>query len=697
MSLTPRPSRFSRFVGSASGADALDALAAVASSAPHSPAVSRSASAAKTGPNVPATPISSGCASVLWLKKLAQERPETEDEDHFFDCKSKDMPTTDAMMRVLKTDDVWLNIVNTTRALSDKLAQKTPDLAGPDRKREAMAVFFAAFESILLREDARLKAKKEKPWVIDNLGRATSIHKSLLLCSWEITSASYGRRDLTVFNAAIEAFEIPAFDILKIIEPFARLPDMPRPLASHINLCGVRVLECMAWTPGSKLVNNLRARSLEVASKKSTTQASESGKDTNGAAAASKGEDANKEDPPVPENATREFALEFFFKKLLSVASDRAQELLIRLGMDLIAEPVWASIKHAVWEKWHLMVDRHVDQIIMCCIYGVAKVRMYELKFRDIIQAYQTMAHVRESSFSHYLPGVFRTVSLKSHLDLMPSGDTSPPRPARNGDIKGDRGDIIKLYNQVFIHAMKSHILAFQVRNGSPTNRSVRNSVVSAASPDLQKNQSTSATSMRGSCSESSAAGTAEGSHLRDENKDPLNDKVMSSPMRKLLPHASPRRIGRVTVSPMSPGGRSLVAIRQSPGRTSAGSIIGSMTPGTRKLYAFGESPVRSLDRINRSLVQDTSGGMSGRNISRRAVPLSFEGSGVGQRTASVRRRFADVLSKRSLRQPMTSVRFGSVSEGTKSVASGSDAVFRSNGLDGRGTVKDDEGAKAGA
>lgn len=695
MTLTPRANRFSHFVGSSSGADALDALAAVASSAPHSPAVSRSTVAGRAGRVVPATPISSGCAAVLWLKRLSNERPETRDEDKFFRSEASEVQTTDAMMGVLKNKNVWVKIAETAFSLSDKLAQRIPDLAGPDRKREALAVFFAALESILVREDARLRARSEKPWVIDNLGKATSIHKSLLLCSWEVTSASYGRKNLAVFNAAIDAFEIPAVDIVKAVEPFVRLPDMPRSLSSHINLCGVRVVESMAWKADSKLVRDLRDRAQEMAAKRNAKTVQ--GKEDVGKMVASV-----ENDPSLPENPTREFVLEFFYKKMLSVASERAQELLMRLGMDAIAEPVWATIKYAVWEKWHLMVDRHLDQIIMCCVYGVAKVRRYELKFREIIQAYQTMSHVREPSFSHYLPGVFRAVSLNSHLNLMPSDDCNPPRPNRVTESRGDRGDIIKLYNQVFIHAMKALILEFQVQGPvvSPAKMSVKNLVGPGTSSEGSYPQSSSAYVTPASHNGGSGMGSLESRIVRDENKDTLNEKVMSSPMRVLRPHASPRRIGRVTVSPMSPGGRSLVAIRQSPGRRAAGGIIGSMTPGTRKLYAFGESPVRSLDKINRSLAQDdarSNGGTSGRSIGRRPVPLSFEGSGVGQRTASVRKRFADVLTKKSLRHQIGSVRFSPVAEGTPSAASGSDVISRTNALDKRSTGADGGGAKAGA
>lgn len=648
MSLTPRQSRFPHLTRPGRGADALDALAAVASSTPHSPAVTN-----RPRTTLPPTPMSAACAAVSWLQHLSDSRPETTQEDLCLTCPAAEVQISPALTSVINDPIRSTEIVQFVRELSDRLEHAVPHLIDASRKREATAVFFASLENILVKEVNRLKDKPR--WISENLVKATSIHKSILLCSWEVTSAAYGRRDLAVFTAAIAAFEEPPLDIVKAIESFVTLPDMPRALAAHMITCGNRVLEAMAWMVGSKLVTDLKQRANEKAL--GNTSPTSAANELDPAS-------AEKTDPATQNNTVREFTLEYFFRKLLSVASERAQELLIRLGMDAIAEPVWASIKYAVWEKWHLMVGRHLDQVIMCCVYGVAKVRRFELKFREIIQAYQAMSHVREPSFSHMVPAVFRDVSLDSHLNLMPPTDDANSNQSVNGaEGQGMRGDIIKLYNMVFIHAMKAHILKFQVSPNSAAAgvMSVGNLVGPGASPVQGVNENNSAVT-----------------------GDRLDEKVMSSPMRMLRPHASPRRIGRVTVSPMSPGGRTLVAIRQSPSQRTVGGI---MTPGTRKMYAFGESPVRSLENINLSLAQ-TSGGSSsydsGRVRFRRSVPLVFEGNGAGQRRASMRRLVENVGLPNRVRNQVGSVRAASTSEGMKSGASTTVLLPAANGVESR-------------
>lgn len=677
MSLTPRQNRFSRFMTSSKEANALDALAAVASSAPQSPAVSTRKA------HMPSTPMSAGCAAVRWLQKLADTRPETADEFKCMECGAREVKTTDAMMKIVESDRVWWEIVDFARNLSDKLTQALPSLSGKDRKREAMAVFCASFEHILVRETSRLKDKPK--WVVENLVRATSIRKSLLLCAWEVTVAAYGRQDMTMFMTAIKIFEVPPLDFVKAIESFARLRDLPKYLANHIVVCGNRVLDSLAWKEGSELVNHLRQRAQDKALLRSSPLSAAKEDEANDRTdeAISKSEQSGKD---TPKNAVREFTLEFFFRKMLSVASERAQDLLMRLSMDAVAEFVWAAIKHAVWEKWHLMVDRHLDQIIMCCVYGVAKVRRYDLKFREIIQMYQSMPHVHDPSFTDLVPALYRDVCLDPHLNLMSTSETFAESDEKS-KIKGTRGDIIKLYNQVFIPAMKAYILHFQVTADSTAEVSKVKSLINAGGtlPHPGKNLSSShVLSASKSISSSGVGSNRIDEFKRDNSKDELNEKLMNSPMRALKPYASPRRIGRVLVSPMSPGGRTLAALRQSPGRRALSNVMGGMTPSTRKLYAFGESPVKNLD-VNNQFSTGNSGRTTnnGSGKVRRAVPLSFEGSGVSKRTASMRQKFADVLSRKpSLKSQIGPVRLASSSDGTSSPGSGSDVMSKSNGID---------------
>jgi hypothetical protein len=51
---------------------------------------------------------------------------------------------------------------------------------------------------------------------------------------------------------------------------------------------------------------------------------------------------------------------------------------------------VWAGIAHVLTEKTTLMIDRHLDQIIMCSIYGVCRVnQLKDITFKNIIEQYK--------------------------------------------------------------------------------------------------------------------------------------------------------------------------------------------------------------------------------------------------------------------------------------------------------------------
>lgn len=675
MALTPTQSRFSTYVTSFRGADALDALAAVASSTPHSPILPSKKTFA-----VPATPVSAACKAVAWLQRLADARPETMDELVWWKQGEKGVSSTEAMRAVVKEEAVWDEIVMFVKGTGKKVEERMPELGGKERGREAAAVFFATFEDILVRETERLKDRPK--WVLDNLIRAKSVRKSLMVCAWEATAAAYGRRDLVMFGAMLEVLEVPPLDVVKSVEPFVRFKDMPPALSEHIVVCGNHILDSMAWRPDSNLVAALRQRAWERAleRRRSALLASGAGPRT--------GTRSNNEEGEITpsRNAAREFTLELFFKKLLSVASERAQELLFKLGMDVIADHVWKSIKYALWEKWHVMVGRHLDQIVMCCVYGVAKVRRHELKFRQIIHAYQSMSHVREPSFANLVPGVFRDVSLDAHLNLVPPDGDNGQRSTRSIETRHTRGDIIKLYNQVFIHAMKMFILNFQVH---PTGSNLAAQQTVPRGGSLGTSGRNSSASRLMSTSNSMNSESSRRMSVRDDDdkgdvRDALRQKVMSSPMRVRRPFASPKRFGRVTVSPMRSGGQSLMRLRQSPARRAMAHMMGGMTPGTRKLYAFGESPVRNSNNMNLMLAgnSESSRGLeAGR--ARKPVPLNFEEDGVSQRSALIRRRLVDALGKNpALLSPNGTPGLMSSSEGSASAGSGSDVVSKSNSVD---------------
>lgn len=85
--------------------------------------------------------------------------------------------------------------------------------------------------------------------------------------------------------------------------------------------------------------------------------------------------------------------------------------------------------------RHHFFFNRHIDQIILCSIYGVAKISQFNLTFREIILNYRKQPQCK--------PQVFRSVFV----------DWSSAR--RNGRQGQDHVDIITFYNEIFISSVK--------------------------------------------------------------------------------------------------------------------------------------------------------------------------------------------------------------------------------------------------
>lgn len=64
-----------------------------------------------------------------------------------------------------------------------------------------------------------------------------------------------------------------------------------------------------------------------------------------------------------------------FFKRLLQLTAERVQEMghSLSLSEDVI-ESVWIIMKSQLSAEPQLLVNRMLDQMIMCAIYGVCKV-----------------------------------------------------------------------------------------------------------------------------------------------------------------------------------------------------------------------------------------------------------------------------------------------------------------------------------
>lgn len=131
-----------------------------------------------------------------------------------------------------------------------------------------------------------------------------------------------------------------------------------------------------------------------------------------------------------------ETAINVFFGKIVKLAAVRINGMVERLQLSpKIRESVYCLFQKIVSQQTTLFFNRHIDQIILCCFYGVAKISQLNLTFKEIIYNYRKQPQCK--------PQVFRSV----YVDW-----TS----ARHNEKSGpDHVDIITFYNEIFIPAVK--------------------------------------------------------------------------------------------------------------------------------------------------------------------------------------------------------------------------------------------------
>lgn len=131
-----------------------------------------------------------------------------------------------------------------------------------------------------------------------------------------------------------------------------------------------------------------------------------------------------------------ETGINIFFSKITKLAAVRINGMVERLQLSQqIRENVYSLFQQILSQRTSLFFNRHIDQIILCCFYGVAKISQLTLTFREIIYNYRKQPQCK--------PQVFRSVFV----------DWPPAR--RNGRTAQEHVDIITFYNVIFIPAVK--------------------------------------------------------------------------------------------------------------------------------------------------------------------------------------------------------------------------------------------------
>nr|Q2ABE5.1 RecName: Full=Retinoblastoma-related protein [Camellia sinensis]BAE80326.1 retinoblastoma related protein [Camellia sinensis] len=131
-----------------------------------------------------------------------------------------------------------------------------------------------------------------------------------------------------------------------------------------------------------------------------------------------------------------ETAINVFFSKIVKLGAFRINGMVERLQLSQeIREIIFRLFQQILSQRTTLFFNRHIDQIILCCFYGVAKISQLSLTFKEIISTIESNPQCK--------PQVFRSVFV----------DWSSAR--RHGKTGQEHVDIITFYNEIFIPAVK--------------------------------------------------------------------------------------------------------------------------------------------------------------------------------------------------------------------------------------------------
>ncbi|XP_073432298.1 retinoblastoma-like protein 2 isoform X2 [Dendrobates tinctorius] len=213
--------------------------------------------------------------------------------------------------------------------------------------------------------------------------------------------------------------------------------------------------------------------------------------------------------PPVPaspgqQNVSSKLkkvgSLALFCRRVYHLASVRLRDLCHKLEIsDDLRKKIWTCFEFSLVHCSDLMKGRHLDQLLMCAVYVMAKVTKDDTSFHNIMRCYRTQPHAK----SH----VYRSVLIKSRRRRQQSGgsdraqtgspietnkelgsrepspvmrssstlpipqpSSAPPTPTRLSGASSDleeeeRGDLVHFYNNIYIGNMKSFALKYTNAN----------------------------------------------------------------------------------------------------------------------------------------------------------------------------------------------------------------------------------------
>ncbi|KAF0043464.1 hypothetical protein F2P81_004801 [Scophthalmus maximus] len=236
---------------------------------------------------------------------------------------------------------------------------------------------------------------------------------------------------------------------------------LPHAVVRHLSRAEEKVLESLSWTSGSPLWEEIRADGGRMPTCQQVTPPAQlDGPNTTDL-------QSDPEPPAVHvslclpaltstcfpsavNRPQRGSSLHLFARKVYSLMGRRLRALCSALDVsDKLRLKIWTCFEYSLVHCTHLMADRHLDQLLMCAIYVIAKVDIgeksqplkrslidliteEEIPFKRIMKCYKSQPHASESGDTPPLspyPRQWKASPRRRQLSSSPSVYISPYKP----------------------------------------------------------------------------------------------------------------------------------------------------------------------------------------------------------------------------------------------------------------------------
>uniref|UniRef100_A0A8C3UYH1 RB transcriptional corepressor like 1 n=1 Tax=Catharus ustulatus TaxID=91951 RepID=A0A8C3UYH1_CATUS len=185
------------------------------------------------------------------------------------------------------------------------------------------------------------------------------------------------------------------------------------------------------------------------------------------------GNQAQEVQLPAAGKPKRTGSLALFYRKVYHLASVRLRDLCLKLDVSNdLRRKIWTCFEFTLVHCADLMKDRHLDQLLLCAFYIMAKVTCSFKKLMEFYVQFKTSGVYRSVLLRNTSDDV--TLDKNANLDTEMTEDSSVKADSSSGRSAAEnsseseieeRGDLIKFYNAVYVGRVKSFALKYDITN----------------------------------------------------------------------------------------------------------------------------------------------------------------------------------------------------------------------------------------